>query len=406
MEPPLRHSIVLAFLFCAGVLVSGNAAPAQEAAIAPTPASPPALTLGVTGPAVLVFEHSAQACDKIDYMDAPARAVRVAAGGVQLYAPHFVDRRMAGPDLLHLRQDCRVVYRGGENDDPGAFDDRSWLASLYTVDGITIDAVVHNEFQGHRRPALCPTGKYMDCWYNSLVAAVSTDGGKSFHRKPGAQALVAALPLRYDQTVGHHAGYFNPTGMVDKGGDLYMMAFATQAGTQQEGNCLLRTDRVADPHAWRAWDGRGFKVTFINPYAAASDAQPSSAVHTCAPVGRGRLKWPVTSLVRHHEDGEFIALMLNGAAATQGGGVYYATSPDLLEWSLPVKLIAGEGEGHWNCGEAPPISYPSLLDPASKSPYFGLVGETGYVFMTQYSGTGCRLGDDRNFVRVPVSISR
>ncbi len=356
------------------------------------------LTLSLTGPPVAVFRHATQACDALDIPDAPARAIRVGTQSVQLYAPHFVNRRMTGRDLLHLAPDCRVVYRGAEDDDPADFDDRGWIASLSTHDGVTIHAIVHDEFQGHRRAWLCPSGRYMDCWYNALIAATSHDSGQSFHRDRGSAAVIASLPTRYEATVGTHVGYFNPTGMVDLAGTTYMMAFATTAAVagQEEGNCLLRTTDVVDPKAWRAWDGAAFTVRFANPYLAAVPA----GTHVCVPVGMGRLRWPVTSLVRH-VSGTFVAVMMDGA---HDGGVYAATSDDLVHWSEPSLLMAAEGPGTWRCGDPLPLAYPSLLDPSSTSPDFRTVGDTAMLFVVRFNEFSCRIGMNRDLLRIPVLL--
>ena len=357
------------------------------------------LRLAVTGEATTVFSKARNACDSIDIPDAPARAVRVASGAVQLYATHFHDRRFAGPDLLHVSNDCRVVFQGAERDDPAAFDDRAWIASLYTPDGRTIYAAVHNEFQGNRRPALCPSGRYIDCWYNAITAAVSHDGGMTFSRAAGGADLVAALPYRYDEVTGHHTGYFNPSNMVLYNGMLFMTVFTTDAKSQHPGNCLLRTDRIDDPAAWRAWDGSSFGATFINPYAKFAAA----GVHVCTPVGVGGLRWPVTSLVRHTPTGLFIALMMNTA---HDGGVFYATSANLVDWSKPAKLISGMGEATYTCGDDLPVAYPSLLDPGSADRSFMTVGDSGQMFLTRFNVTGCKTSMDRDLIRIPVSIKK
>ena len=78
----------------------------------------------------------------------------------------------------------------------------------------------------------------MDCWYNAVTAAVSRDGGMVFDRLGPGSDLVAALPYRYDEVTGHHAGYFNPSNMVLDGNRLFMMVFATEARAQRPGNCL------------------------------------------------------------------------------------------------------------------------------------------------------------------------
>jgi hypothetical protein len=360
--------------------------------------APPRLNLTVAGERVTVFTRSQSRCDPPDLPDAPARAIRTASGMVQLYAPHLHNRRLVGSDLLSLATDCRIVFEGGERDDPAAFDDRAWITSLYTSDGRTIFAAIHNEFQGHRRPALCPTGKYMDCWYNTVTAAVSVDEGRHFARAATGPDLIATLPYRYDEVTGHHVGYFNPSNMVSDSGMLFMMVFATEAKAQKPGNCLLRTDRISDPGAWRGWSGQRFDASFVDPYK--SPVQPDA--HVCAPVGVGRLRWPVTSLVRHQPTGLFIALMMNAA---HGGGVFYATSPNLIDWSSPARLMDGVGEGGYQCGDSEPVAYPSLIDSQSTDRNFMTVGATAELFLTRFNLVGCRTSMDRDLIRLRIAIS-
>lgn len=357
----------------------------------------PSVELRVAGPPETVFEYARDKCDGSDIPDAPARAVRLRSGQVQLYAPHWRNRVLSGPSLLQVRPDCRIVYAGAERDEPAAFNDRTWITAVYTLDGATIHAVLHNEFQGHRRPGLCPTGRYMDCWYNALTAAVSDDAGASFHRSAGP-ALVAALPYRYDQAVGRHRGYFNPSNIVARDGHHYMLAFTTRAFAQRPGNCLLRTDRIADPGAWRGWDGAGFGMRFIDPYREGG-LPPEQ--HVCAPVDVAHLRWPVTSLVRVAESGVFIALMMNSG---RDGGVFAAASSDLLHWSEPARVLPGQGERAWRCGEPSPLAYPSLLDPASGSANFETVGTTAMLFLTRFNLRDCRTGMDRDLIRIPVTV--
>jgi hypothetical protein len=388
---PLRFGLIATIACLLGLSVQISQAHAAD--------STPGLTLAVSGEMVTVYSKSRDGCDAVDIPDAPARAIRTASGSVQLYAPHFHNRRLIGPDLLHVSNDCRIVFEGSERDDPAAFDDRAWITSLYTPDGRTIFAAVHNEFQGHRRPALCPTGRYIDCWYNTITAAVSHDEGRHFDRVASESGLIATLPYRYDEVVGHHVGYFNPSNMVLKDTALFMMVFTTEARAQKPGNCLLRTDKVSDPTHWRAWDGEGFEATFINPYTTSG----SKDAHVCAPVGGGQLRWPVTSLVRHAPSGLFIALMMNGAH--DGGGVFYATSPNLIDWSSPMKLMDGLGESGYRCGNVAPIAYPSLLDAQSTDRNFMTVGRSAELFLTRFNTSGCRTSMDRDLMRVGITIS-
>jgi hypothetical protein len=119
------------------------------------------------------------------------------------------------------------------------------------------------------------------------------------------------------------------------------------------------------------------------------------------PVGGDRLRWPVTSLVRHTPSGLFIATMQNAAP---DGGVFIATSPDLLTWSAPVRIWAAAGMSDWHCGDASPVAYPSLLDPASPGCNFETVGAGAMLFLTRLNPAGCALGADRDLIRLPVAI--
>ena len=357
----------------------------------------PALQLQVVGDPAPAFAGGWPACDPSDIPDAPARALRLADGTVQLYASDQTNRVNTGPDLFHLHHGCTVVYRGSWNDDPAAFDDRTWITTPWTEDGKTIWAVLHNEFHGHRRKSLCPTGRYMDCWYNALTLGLSTDAGRSFHRALG-NALLAAVPYRYDQVgIGHH-GYFNSSNIVRRDGADYMFTFATQTGAQRGGNCLLRTDAVWNVAAWRGWDAAGFTVAFANPYFGA----PVPEQHVCAPVGAGALLWPVTSLVRHAPSGIYVALMQN---ASRDGGVFYATSPDLLHWSAPSRLLSAPGLPGWTCNDPAPIAYPSLIDPASDDRNFQTVSTAPQLFATRFEVENCRLTGRRTLIRWAMNIT-
>src|SRR5207244_3759303 len=152
-----------------------------------------------------------------------------------------------------------------------------------------------------------------------------------------------SIPYPYDAAFRRHVGYFNPSNIVEHEGYLYATVFATAAGAQRGGNCLLRTDRIADPRAWRAWDGRGFAVSFVDPY---EEKVADPARHVCAPVGAG---WPFWSLVRHRNTGAFIALMM-GETPEFGAGIYYATSRNLLDWSAPRLLDPAIVPERWRCG--------------------------------------------------------
>src|SRR4029079_6441824 len=151
----------------------------------------------------------------------------------------------------------------------------------------------HEEYQGWNHPGMCasqghpnvpkrsniPTGIAgfdPTCWYNAVTLAVSTNSGATYtHATPPAQR-VASVPYPYVANTGPY-GYFAPSNIIRKPGTavddpspatgyFYAMPYAEAYGVQEKGVCVMRTRNLAKPDSWRAWDGTGFNVQFINPY--------------------------------------------------------------------------------------------------------------------------------------------
>jgi hypothetical protein len=376
--------------------------------LASTPPSPAlALTMTIHAGAdpEIVFDHARDACEKSDVPDVPARAFRASDGTIRLIASHWTNRAMAGTTLDNLRHTCDIVFEGGGKDDPAAFDDRGWIVSTYTLDGKTVHALIHNEFQGHKRPSLCPSDQYMDCWYNTITYAVSTDGGRSFKAPAGPERFVAGVPYRYDPTRGQRSGLFNPSNIVRRGDYFYTMMSAAPQGDQQAGICLMRTGRLDDPASWRAWDGWDFTVKFIDPYRTPASAAGQQSA-TCKPVpGLTRL---MTSLSLHRPSGLYIGLFTHRGKTGPGigpvDGVYYATSPDLIAWTPPQLLFPAPVTLNKEC-DTMPVVYPSLLDPDTPSRNFEDTDDDAYIYMTRITMDGCKTGWTRNLVRLRVHIA-
>jgi hypothetical protein len=363
----------------------------------------PVLAIDQDAPQV-VFQSRSQGCERYDFPDGGARAFRDKEGRVHLIATHFVNRAMVGPDLDQVRQDCAVVYRGSEDGRPEAFDDRGWLLSLYTTDGETVVGLVHNEFQGHRRPALCPSRVYRSCWYNTITFALSRDGGRSFQAPVGAARLVAALPYPYAPDWGRRLGVSAPSNMVEHQGHVYTLVVADAAGAQKAGVCVLRSDKPQDPASWRAWNGRAFETRFVNPYAlAASDA----AAHVCAPV-RGLAPVTVGAVVRHAPSGRFVAVQALSNFAGKDGqrrtGVFASFSTDLLTWTAPALAAAMPIFETFSCTDQASFGYPSLLDPKSPSRNFDTVGDAFFLYMTRFNLKDCKRNEDRDLVRLHARV--
>ncbi len=386
---------------CALCCLLSAAAPIYRAASAATePPVPMVVRLDAQQP---VFSWASMRCESWDIPDAPARAWRDAKGAVHLLVSHIRNRAMVGTDLDHLRQDCRTVYQGGAQDAPRLYDDRSWIASPYTLDGSAVYALVHNEFHGHLRRDLCPAGIYLRCWSNSVTAVISHDGGHSFAHAAPPYHLVAAPPYRYPGGGDHRTGYFNPSNIVVRDGYYYAFFWAEAEGAQRRGACLMRSASLADPRAWRAWDGREFTIRFIDAYVeVATDA----AQHVCAPVAEGRLTSSISSVTLHRGSGAYIALMATerpgpgGAAVT---GIFATGSTDLIHWSEPQLVWRAGLLFKYLCDDAV-VFYPSLLDPASPSSNFEDAGDHAYIYFTDIHLQSCRIGPDRDLVRVPVEI--
>lgn len=355
-----------------------------------------------TGAPEPVFVWSRDRCETWNIPDAPARALRAADGTVRFIAAHNRNRFMTGPDLGRLRIDCAIAFRGSDADSPAAYDDKLWLSALWTEDGRTIHALAHAEYHGQHRPAICPPAQYMACWRNQLVHVASRDGGARFERD-GA-ALVAGIPYRFDGNAGKRSGYFEPSNIFRHDGALYAFVWAEGYEAQKRGACLLRTTDIADPRAWRAWDGKGFAVAFRDPYR---DAIGDPARHVCQPIAG--LDGVVASVVRHAPSGAYIAIFATNRAPAAGAarqaGVWYTTSRDLRSWTTPRLLMAAPLMWAFTCPEAAVWAYPSLIDRDSEARNFDEVGARAELYLTRFNlRSDCRLGPDRDLVRFGVEI--
>jgi hypothetical protein len=353
----------------------------------------------------MVFDWSTERCAESHVPDTPARAFRDAAGTVHLIATHHTNRAFTGPGLDALAPGCEVLLASGRADDPAALDDLTWLAATYTEDGRTVYALAHHEYLGHLRPGRCAGATYQQCWSNAVTFAWSSDGGRHFRQLPAPGRLVATPPYPYRGDHGRRVGYFNPSNIIARDGDYYVMLFAEAEGAQARGVCLLRSGDLADPASWRAWDGEGFGVRFVDPFGAAPE-HPEQ--HVCTPVAPHSLGNLVTSLTRHEASGLYIALSAAYRAPRPGAakvaGIFAATSPDLIQWSAPELVWAAPILWRHGCDGAP-VFYPSLLDPDTTSRNFETVDDRGFVYFTSVNLSNCKVSWDRDLMRLEVAIS-
>jgi hypothetical protein len=358
-----------------------------------------------SGQTTPVFDWSRDACEPIDVPDAPARAFRDANGTVQLIATSYVNRRMIGPNLNDLTHPCDVVMQSGYDPDPAHFDDREWITSPYTEDGVTVFALVHDEYQGNEHPGRCPAGKYKPCWFNSITYAVSRDGGRTYNQPPPPSQLVATVPYTYDPGTGPY-GLFQPSNIVrnEKDGYYYALVRAQPYKEQPGGVCLMRTRTLSQPASWRAWDGSGFSISFIDPYAVPGDEVDPSQ-HLCKPVDP-KITGMTQSLTYSTYFDKFLLVGARGNRGLKSGGIYYSLSDNLIKWTVPKLIKDVELVFTYQCGDEDPIAHPSLLDPASPSRNFDTVGKTPFLYYTLVRYADCTQTLDRDLLRVRVAFSK
>jgi hypothetical protein len=365
------------------------------------------VTLKIAGPEQTVFNWNRDRCEGLDIPDAPARAFRNADGQVVLISSHFVTRRAVGPNLDLVRLQCPVVMSSAEDPDPAKFNDREWLTAPYTLDGRTVYALVHEEYEGYTHPGPCDPKDHLKCWFNSITLAVSRDGGATFSHAPPPADVVASVPYRYVPNVAFY-GVFQPSNIVRRDdGYYYSLVHVEKYKDQQPGSCLIRTRRLSDPRSWRAWDGAGFTVTFVDPY---SEPPPPPGGHICQPVSPNEIASMTESLTFNTYLDKFILVSAtldhDPVRRRVVWGFYFSLSKDLINWTHRKLFKEVELLQSYRCGDRNPVYYPSLLDPASTSRNFETTGRRPYLYFVRYRYANCETTLNRDLVRVPIEIDR
>lgn len=375
-------------------------APAATTPPIKTPTPFPDPVLKVTGAEEVVFDWTVDRCEKENLPDLPSRAFRDAAGQVNLIISHYVGYRMRGPSLNELEMDCEQISSSEKDPDPSMFNDWEWIGSTYTEDGETIYALIHNEYQGHTHQGKCPQGEYFPCWYNTITLAVSTDSGQSFsHGINPPDHLVASLPYQYKAGDGPN-GMRAPSNIIKgKDGFYYSYLAVAEANPNEQWVCLMRTDDLSDPQAWRFWNGVDFEGQFINPYLDTGES------HKCPPLEWDDIGASLSDSITYNA--YLNRYVLIGVSADtldnrEVWGYFYSFSDDLVHWTRRKLLV--EITLPWTAENFDDLMYlyPSLLDPDSESRNFETVGKTGYLYYTRLNFGQGNL--DRDLVRVPVEF--
>jgi len=186
-------------------------------------------------------------------------------------------------------------------------------------------------------------------------------------------------------------GYSIDTNIVKAGDWYYAMATGWPwppncGGGKGQQPCLvpggiapIRTADIFDPKSWRAWDGAGFNVAFVDPYLG-QVTRPQDHLYT-----------PVQYLdcinaINFHEASQlFVATLWDPWNDAYGPpGLYFSTSPDLIHWSKPAlaiaqdQLLQREPEGNWS------YMYFSLIDPNSTDRNYATITDDPYLYYVRF----------------------
>lgn len=352
----------------------------------------------VVGPSRTVFDWRTDRCTQWDSPDSPARAWRDKTE-INLLAGAEQTRLSRGATFEEMRRDCRILHEGARNDAPAAFDDRTWIASPYLEPSGRLTGLAHVEYHGHARLGQCIAGTYASCWWNSIV---ELSAKPTFVTRPDGASLVAALPMPYAPTQKRRKGYFNPSNIIHREGFLYAFIFAEDAPPQRRGACLMRRPVGGAPGDWRAWDGETFSIAFSDPYR---DAPFDPSRHVCTPVPG--ITSTISSVVQLPEAEGYLAVTsatLRGPDGVMRPGIWWMTSPDLINWTGPRLLLEVPLLWRRDCGTDAAYAYPSLLDPDSSTANFETVDRDFWLYLVRLPlDDACRTGPWRDLVRFPVS---
>ncbi len=365
--------------------------------------------VSIIGSEETVFDHSVAACETESIPDVATRVFRDADDNIQLQIGHNTTYRMIGPDFDNLVMDCDngPVFTSHHDSDPANFNDNEWIGSVYTEDGATVYAVIHNEYHGNEHEGGCDTSDPFECWYNAITFGVSTDSGRTFSHATAPDHLLASVPYTWNGSGPY--GLFEPSNIIHNPNDNYFYMFITaNAGheLQETGVGLVRALDYTDPASWRGWDGEAFSVELINPYTATGF---DPADHVLARIDQnlntyGNIEKMHVSLSYSAFYQKFI--LVDSAQKSGVWGFYYSISDDLLHWT--PRILIREANVNINPdGSTSGLreSYPTLIDHADTSRNFSNVGQTPYLYWTRWDQDA--VSDyDRDLMRVQISFEK
>lgn len=249
-------------------------------------------------------------------------------------------------------------------------------------------------------PAPCPSNRHDLCTMISLTYAISTDGGKTYSQPSVPEHLVANLPYTYDPDAMR--AIWQPSNIVRNPQDGYFYVLIQRDehmmddSIHLQGTCVMRTQTLDDPSSWRAWDGSGFNMRFLNPY---TETGFNPADHTCQIVSSNEIGALTYSLTYNTFFEKFIAVGVSGSPIP---GFYFSLSDDLVHWT-PKQFLMDAPQVFTTGGEMPFFPYPSLVDPDSPSPSFDVTSQSPYLYYSRFNDNDPWNAD---LLRVKIKFSK
>jgi len=352
----------------------------------------------------VVFDWSVDRCTDKNIPDLAVRAFRDGESNVNLIISETEGYIMRGQSLDDIRIDCTPINRSTNSPDPSQYTDKEWIASVYTEDGNTVYALVHNEFQGNNQPgAVCPSGEYFQCWNNTVTMMISKDGGRNFaYAAPPPAHLVANIPQVYVPDGGVF-GAFAPSNIIKKDGYYYAFLKIQTYFIDTQHTCLIRTQDLSRPDSWRFWDGLAFAGQFVDPYLV--DVR-SISEFSCPPLALAEIAQIYEGITYNTYLEKYVLIGTSSDPREDpvSYGFYYAFSEDLINWERRKLLL--EVPLPWTEIDARDVNYlyPTLIDPNSSSMSFETTGQSAYLYFTRNNQGHTSL--DRDLMRVRVTFMR
>ncbi len=348
-----------------------------------------AIAVTAIGASETVYDHNAQGCYK-DLPDVGTRAYHGASCNANLSTSEANAYRQTGPTLNNLGPtDCKPVFSSANDRDYDHETYHEWLSSIYTSDGTNIYGLVHDEWYPSLVDRRCKPSNNGLFRIDNITLAVSNDGGATFHHPANYKLFRQGSPWSTSYScdpakVGSAVwGPSEPTSIVKSGGYYYTLFWqgidpvVHNAG----GICAARTADITKAGTWQVHTRRGWVDGLAN---------------LCDPLSN------IGSMHGGFSYNTFLKkFLMIGSTDGNFNGYYISTSPDMVTWSAPEKVMP-MNHGQISLGHTNGDGYPTLLDPTDTSMSFENTGQSPYLYMVLQPNGSTR--NSLNIIRQQIHL--